>query len=172
MKLFKKSNKSILKKHMFFEKAEYWLNYQIGCIELPSNRKEKMAKKFLSNYVTVFRDMLNNYINKGDYNDPSELINLYLKGMNEVRDTSISLGIPEIFLEKYEQYQNAQTIAIYEQLKSITYSSFYKTNMDKIVAIFDTITYAFIYVILNAEETLRNMNGVLEKALENGIFDY
>ena len=171
MKLFKKSNKAILKKHMFFEKSEYWLNYQIGSIELPSHRKEKMAKKFLSNYVTIFRDMLNDYINKGDYDNPSELINLYLKGMNEVRSSSISLGIPELFLDKYEQYQNAQTVAIYEQLKSISYSSFYKTNMDKIIAIFDTITYAFIYVILNAEETLVNMNGTLEKALENGIFD-
>lgn len=172
MGFLKKSDKTTLKKHLFFEKAEYWLDYQIDAIELPSKRKERMAKKFLSNYVTIFKDMLTDYIDRGDYTQPEELITLYLKNMKDVRTSSISLGIPELFLNKYEEYQNAQTIAMHEQLKSIANSSFYKTDMDKIIAIFDTITYAFIYVILNAEETLIHMNGTLEKALEGSIFDY
>lgn len=156
---------------MFFEKSNYWLNYQIGRIELPSKRKERMAKKFLTNYVTIFRDLLIDFIDKGDYDDPSVLIDLYLKGMNDLKTTSLSVGIPQIFLDKYDEYQNSQTLAMHEQLKSIVSSNFYKCNMDKIIAIFDVITYAFIYVILNAEETLTHMNGTLEHALEGSIFD-
>lgn len=130
-----------------------------------------MAKKFLTNYVTIFRDLLIDFIDKGDYDDPSVLIDLYLKGMNDLKTTSLSVGIPEIFLDKYDEYQNSQTLAMHEQLKSIVSSNFYKCNMDKIIAIFDVITYAFIYVILNAEETLTHMNGTLEHALEGSIFD-
>lgn len=130
-----------------------------------------MAKKFLTNYVTIFRDLLIDFIDKGDYDDPSVLIDLYLKGMNDLKTTSLSVGIPQIFLDKYDEYQNSQTLAMHEQLKSIVSSNFYKCNMDKIIAIFDVITYAFIYVILNAEETLTHMNGTLEHALEGSIFD-
>lgn len=130
-----------------------------------------MAKRFLTNYVTIFRDLLIDFIDKGDYDDPSVLIDLYLKGMNDLKTTSLSVGIPEIFLDKYDEYQNSQTLAMHEQLKSIVSSNFYKCNMDKIIAIFDVITYAFIYVILNAEETLTHMNGTLEHALEGSIFD-
>ena len=43
MSILKKSDKSRLKKHMFFEKAKYWLGYQIDTIDLPSKRKERMA---------------------------------------------------------------------------------------------------------------------------------
>ena len=171
MSILKKSDKARLKKHMFFEKSNYWLNYQIGRIELPSKRKERMAKRFLTNYVTIFRDLLIDFIDKGDYDDPSVLIDLYLKGMNDLKTTSLSVGIPQIFLDKYDEYQNSQTLAMHEQLKSIVSSNFYKCNMDKIIAIFDVITYAFIYVILNAEETLTHMNGTLEHALEGSIFD-
>ena len=130
-----------------------------------------MAKRFLTNYVTIFRDLLIDFIDKGDYDDPSVLIDLYLKGMNDLKTTSLSVGIPQIFLDKYDEYQNSQTLAMHEQLKSIVSSNFYKCNMDKIIAIFDVITYAFIYVILNAEETLTHMNGTLEHALEGSIFD-
>lgn len=171
MGILKKSVKARLKKHIFFEKSNYWLNYQIDHIELPSRRKEKMAKRFLTNYVTIFRDLLMGFIEKGEYDDPSVLIGLYLKGMHELKTTSLSIGIPEIFLDKYDEYQNSQTLAMHEQLKSIVSSTFYKTDMDKIIAIFDVITYAFIYVILNAEETLTHMNGTLEHALEGSIFD-
>lgn len=171
MSLKTKSDKKKLKNHMFFEKCAYWLNYQIDNIELPSQRKEKMAKKFLSNYVIKFREMLTSYINDGNFDHPEDLLKLYFKTMKYVRDSSLAIGIPQLFLDKYDEYQDAQTLAINEELKSIVSSSFYKTNMDKIIAIFDVITYAFIYVILNAEESLTNMNGELEKALEGTIFD-
>lgn len=166
-----KSDKKKLRSHMFFEKSSYWLTYQIDSIELPSHRKENMAKKFLSNYVIKFKEMLTAYINNGDFNHPEELLNLYLKTMKYVNSSSLAIGIPQLFLDKYDEYQDAQTIAINEELKNIISSSFYRTNMDKIIAIFDVITYAFIYVILNAEESLTNMNGELEKALEGTIFD-
>lgn len=171
MNLHVKREKKRLKKHIFFEKANYWVNYQIDNIKLPSKRKENMAKRFLGIYVTTFEDILNNYIDREDYEHPSELIDLYLHGMNEVKMASLSIGIPELFLDKYDEYQDAQTSAIYEQMKIIVSSDFYETDIEKIITVFDAITYAFIYIILNAERTLRHMNGELDRALKGTIFD-
>lgn len=166
-----KNDKKRLKKHIFFEKVNYWINYQIDNIKLPSKRKENMAKKFLCIYVTTFEDLLNNYIDRGDYEHPSELIDIYLRGMTEVKTAALSIGVPKLFLDKYEEYQDAQTSAIYEQMKIIVSSDFYESDIEKIITVFDAITYAFIYIILNAERTLRNMNGELERALAGTIFD-
>lgn len=171
MNIHAKKDRKRLRKHIFFEKANYWVNYQIDNIKLPSRRKENMAKRFLCIYVTTFEDILINYINRGDYEHPSELIDLYLHGINEVKMAAMSIGVPKIFLDKYEEHQDAQTSAMYEQMKSIVSSNFYETDIEKIIAIFDTITYAFIYIILNAEKTLLHMNGELEHALEGTIFD-
>lgn len=172
MGLFKTVDKIHLTRHLFFNNVKRWLGFNIDKIEFPnSKRKERMVKRYLENYVSTFGRVLKEYIDNADYDNPSDLIDIYLKTMKDVRSSSISIGIPDIFLEKYDELQKAQTVAIHDQLNNIVASTFYRTNLSKISAMFDVFNYAFTYNILNAEDTLKNVNGELEKALTGGIFD-
>jgi hypothetical protein len=172
MSIFKTVSKIHLSRHIFFVNTKKWLGVNIDRVEFPnSKKKERMIKAYLKNYISTFGRVLKEYVDKGQFNNPPELLDIYLQTVKDIRNSSITIGIPEIFLDKYDELQKQQVISIDNQLSGIVNSSFYRTNMNKISAMFDAFNYAFAYVILNAEDTLKNINGELERALTGGIFD-
>jgi hypothetical protein len=168
----KYKQKKELLKHPFFQRIDYWIYFNIDRLELKSHIKANMVKVFLKNYFVTFSDYMYNFINDEKYINPEELIGGYLEILNKIDSSSVSLGIPEIFLEKYRDIQSAYSKSIYVAIEDIISSYFYDNYMKKMTAILDLLMFNSIIINLTSEDVLNTMNGELETLLKGTIFDH
>lgn len=157
--------------HPIFQKLDYWIDIQIDCIRLSSKIKQNMIRVFLKLYFKEFRDMLRKYINSGDYKNPEKMINIYVNVLHNVESKSTLNSIPNVFIEKYKLMEKDHLLSTYKNIENIIISNFYTDYFDKSVALLDIFMYHFVFIILSSEETLNQLNGQMERALEGTIFD-
>lgn len=169
--LFKRKEKKKLLSHPIFKKMEYWKSVQINRIEITNVAKRNMIRVFLRLYINQFQIILNQFITTKMYKQPEAIIPLYLEILNRIQQSSLLQCIPSIFLDKYNELEHDHSNSIYADIENIISSSFYKSYMDKSTAILDIFMYHFVFIILNSEKSLNQLNGEMENVLINTIFD-
>jgi len=170
-KLFKRKEKKKLLSHPIFKKMEYWKCVQINHIQITNISKRNMIRVFLKLYIKQFQIILNEFIISEMYKNPEIIISLYLNALKNIEQTSLLQCIPPVFLNKYNELEKDHLNSIYSDIENIISSSFYQTYMDKSTAILDIFMYHFVFIILNSERSLNQLNGHIEESLSNTIFD-
>ncbi len=156
--------------HPIFKKIEYWDLVKINNIEINNIAKKNMIKVFLKLYLKQFKIIFIDFIDSGDYMTPEKIIPIYLDALDKIEKSAILKCIPVIFLDKFNLLQRDHLGCIYNSIENIVTSNFYKNYTDKTTAILDVFMYHLVFIVLNSEKSLNELNGQMEKVLENSIF--
>lgn len=174
MSLFKQNNGkcTVSLEHPLFQKIDCALAYQIDRIDIAHLAKRNMTHTFLKLYFNEFKEGITGFVDTFDDSiDTMSFIVLYKETLSKINKEALGLGIPEIFLNKYDEICKGKTEAVYISLENILRSHFYSQPDSKITAMMDILLSHLVYIILDAERTLNDLNGKMETALAGGIFD-
>lgn len=166
----RRKEKKKLLSHPIFKKMEYWDNIQINRIEISHIAKRNMIRVFLKLYIKQFKVNLMDFIENDKYLEPESIIPIYLETISKIEKSAILKCVPQIFLDKYNTLESEHLDSIHTNIENIISSNFYDCYMDKSVAILDVFMYHFVFIILNSEKSLNELNGKMESSLENTIF--
>jgi len=169
--LFKRKEMKKLLSHPIFKKMECWRRVQINHIEITNIAKRNMIRVFLKLYIKQFQIILNEFVISEMYKTPETIVPLYLDTLNKIEQLSSLQCIPSMFLDKYNELEKDHLNSIYSDIENIISSGFYQSYMDKSTAILDVFMYHFVFIILNSEKSLNQLNGQMENILTNSIFD-
>jgi hypothetical protein len=163
---------SALLEHPVFNKIDCAIAYQIDRIDIAHPAKCNMTHAYLKLYFKEFKKGITEFIESyEDANGPMNFIILYKETLTRINKEALGVGIPEIFLNRYDQLCKGQKESVYISLENILNSHFYSQAEDKIVAMLDILLSHLVFIILDAERTLNDLNGKMEVALAGSIFD-
>lgn len=167
---FQKKKK--LDKHQFFNSIEYWVNNDINNLPIINPLKKRVVCTFLRIKYLTFSKNLKEYINTVDIEEEiMDLETLIIDCLKEYEDKARNEGIPDIFINKFRVWNSPHTHILIDSVQSICTSKFYDSFEEKIVAVLDILTFSFRVTLIDAERTINDLNGELEKALKGTIFD-
>lgn len=167
--LLNKNNRKKLEKHHFFTSISYWINIEINNLPIENLSKKKVICLFLKTKYNIFSKNIKRFINSTN-NNCEEIENILIKSFKECEDIARSEGIPDIFIDKFRVWDYEHTKILIDSIESIINSKFYSTFEEKIAAILDIMIFSFRLTLVDAEKTINELNGDLEKALEGTIF--
>lgn len=170
---FKHSTKRLNdpRKHSLFGKCDYWIQVVIPAVKVTSPAKRRLAIKYLTLFVTVFRDGLRQYFSNGAVCGalPGEMNRqhqeLFLSLKREVDVQSKAANIPTIFIDKLNDKNKQWDSVMYNDIEDMCNSEFYHDCEDKLAAILDSYTHYLRRLTMDAERTMKELNGELDAAL-------
>jgi hypothetical protein len=169
---FKRTTKRLSdpKKHSLFGKCDYWIQVVIPSIKVAYPRKRRLAIKYLTLYITVFRDGLRDYFKDGAVCAlPGEMIRqhqeLFLNMKRTVDLRAREMNIPVIFLDKVNERNRQWDSVMYNDIEDMCNSEFYHDCEDKLAAILDSYTHFLRRLTMDAERTMKELNGELDAVL-------
>lgn len=169
--VFNKSNRctSDLKNHFIFFELQSWLDYQIDykCNNVPCPIRGDMAKKFLHLRLELMEVYYHKLI---DHIKDNALTFYFLADKKAEFDEEFAkqaetIGIPKIVIEKYKKFIAQSEIAdcyLYERI--VQYSHF-KTDTDKLSAIFCVDLKSLYSAGKEVEAVIMELNGELDAYL-------
>ena len=161
-----------LKKHQFFLLMHYWINVEIDNLPITNELKKRVVIKFLKIKFSIFEKNFLNFIANINTTDDPDLEKIFLDSIMECEETAIHKYIPELFIEKFRQWHSSHISITFEAIRSINESTFYDSSYEKVAATLDILLFTFRLTIVDAEKTINELNGELEKVLKGTIFDY
>lgn len=167
---FRKKKK--LDKHQFFNTIDYWVNIEINNLPIVNPLKKRVVCTFLKIKYSTFSKKIREFINNLTLEEENmDLETLIIDCLKEYEDNSRSAGIPDMFIDKFRIWNSSHTQILIDSVQSICASKFYDSFEEKIVAILDILTFSFRITLVDAERTINDLNGELEKTLRGTIFD-
>jgi len=153
----------------FFIRMQQYRNYTIPNIKINHELKSLMIKKFLDIKFKTFYDLLKNF----DYSKPEILIHSIMTiGVAEYERKALKAGIPEMFLTKFNNWHRIHANTLIESISYTLKSNLYSTLQDKYLSIFDNILNAFSMTVQDAEKTMNEFNGELERYLDDKTVNF
>lgn len=182
----KNKREKSLSEHIFFIEMEKWAKHDINKIKIDSENKKIIVTNFLRIKFNTFQKLLKDYIINAEQilsinNDYKcdDIIGLFLKGIedynNEAKVVEIRIGnrimkgIPETFIKKFDEWHTPHIEIVTESIKNIINNEIYADEYIKLVAILEVFYIAFRLTILDAMYTLNNLNGELDKEIEERL---
>jgi hypothetical protein len=97
--------------------------------------------------------------------------NLIIETINDVRKTAIAGGVPEIFLDKFNNYLYDQTKILDSTCKDLDRFEYYNNPLARATFRLDLEFMTIRNITAGVESEINEMNGELHAALEGSIFD-
>lgn len=163
-----------LENHRFFSTMNYWINIEIDNLPITNKMKKNVVTKFLKIKFNVFLNNFKNFVNEvenGNYDSSRSVELILVDSIKEFEFEARRQQIPDLFIEKYRKWDNTHTQITYDAIKSIIESKYYTTMDEQVAAILDILLFSFRLTIVDAEKTINDLNGELEKFLHGTIFD-
>lgn len=167
----KKKTKESLRNHIFFSDIRYMVDVTSWKLDFQGKEtRSAMVRKFirimLKSYERNYRDLVDKVIDKKDlsacdYNNT--LTNVVVKYERESREANI----PITFINKFSSWHTPRLKQIKETTEFITRSEVYDTSIEKTSAVLSIVGMLLHITLMDAVETLNNMNGELDNILEN-----
>jgi len=168
------NNKEIkfdLTKHTFFTgMLEY--DRSVDSIGITNKLKKEMAIKFLKTKIKVFRNDFSDFINQKNYDNLypehlyAEIVLIFEKCISRYEREVREDGVPEIFIEKFNEWHKSRVDSTLYGIKLFLQSSIATSNHSKLYNVLNMIQIAFMQTVEDAEYTLNSLNGELEKELK------
>ncbi len=175
-----------LTEHPFFSDMVKWEKRDIKHLHIKSEKKKLVVVEFLQIKFRTFREMLKNYVieaemllNVGHDFKCDDILRLFWEGIdrynNEARNHEIRLngrvmtGIPEMFLERFDKWHTPHIDMINDAIKQIVNNEIYPDEYVKLLAIIEIFYIAFKLTILDAVGSINELNGELERLLEEKL---
>lgn len=165
-----KKSKTPLTNHPLFSSINFWVNMTCPNIPVESKLKKAMICKFLTINLNAYAHKMHDFLEECDFEkdevDFGKLSNLIMECVEEYEYEALKNGIPDMFLQKFREWNQPHMDMAFNGIKSICESGFYESNYDKCVAVLDLLQATFHLTLLDAEKTINGMNGHLEAELE------
>ena len=160
--------------HPFFSHMDLWIHRNIKKIEIEHKKKEAMVRRFLTIKFIVFKGVFEKLAVRlvsseilADGQIEKLATEYTTKGIDEYNKQALEAGVPKIFLDGFDKWHKGHIDMFISNLQSISHSDFYDTNRDKTIAFLNMAMFVFGTTITDAEKTIKDMNGQIEKALDN-----
>lgn len=167
--LFKK--KDPLKKHPFFYTIEHYMEIELYNLPIENPVKKRVVVSFMKIQFKSFYDEALTMVNKLESTDLSDTQKKIFKCVADAEDDAVKNGIPYIFIEKFRKWNSKNIDIMVDYVNQITRSEFYPTKHNKMAAILDILQFSLRIMLVDAEDTINEMNGDLERALKGTVFD-
>jgi len=95
----------------------------------------------------------------------SEYNTLASKTHVELSNGKVLKSIPEIFLTEFNKWHDSKVEIVAKKIRDTLYSEFYGSWQLKLIVILDHIDVAFYLTIIDAQKTILELNGTMEKLL-------
>lgn len=165
-----KKTKESLRNHIFFNEIAYMIDVTSWKIDYEHNPiRSAMVRKFIRiklkaierNYKKLVDDIID-----GKEIDISEYNNILTKIVVEYEREARDKKIPQVFINKFSQWHTPKIKQIREITEFIVRSSIYDDTVEKTSAILDIILMVLHLTLMDADNTLNNMNGDLDNVLK------
>ena len=170
-----------LDKHIFFSRMTYFIDSFIpNQISYENKNKEYIIKKALLSKFKTFYDLYayevellkNKTTCKGRLSSADNRIKLITEGVTKYNDIWKQDKIHYIFIEKFNYWHNSHVDMLVARIHDIWNSKLYKTCYEKLEVELLLILQAFEMTIIDAEKTLGDLNGELDKFIEESGISY
>ena len=166
-----KKTKESLRNHIFFSDIRYMIDVTSWKLDFPGREtRSAMVRKFvrimLKSYERNYRKLVDDVLDKkdvssSDYNNT--LTNIVVEYEKESRENNI----PITFINKFSSWHTPRIKQIKETTEFITRSSVYDTSIEKTSAVLSIISMLLHITLMDAVDTLNNMNGELDNILNS-----
>lgn len=161
-----------LKQHSFFVAVEHYINIELANLPIENELKKRVVVAFMTTQLRTFSDTAMELVDNVNVLSIDECEKTLIKCLSEAEDDALKKGIPSIFIEKYRKWNSENIKIMIDSVNQICSSKFYLTNYDKMLAILDVLKYSFRVMIIDAEQTINELNGDLERALKGTKYDF
>jgi len=170
-KVFRRDPASLIDTHPFFLDMDKLISIKIDKIHCPTKSKEKMVKEFLIILFTVYSDKFRVYIKENSVATIPGIRILMHECWKKYREQAITVGVPKIFLEKFDtEYKEIFNDMMYE-LENICDDHLYDSEYDRFSSILSIMAYCMRNLYVTIKSTIHSLNGELEKQLKGSRFD-
>lgn len=165
----KNSNKNFdNRNHRFFTKAKFWKTIYIPNLEMNINnpKKNRMVKTFLTVMIESYeKNLLNDLCVKAVSCCCDKMPKLFVDIIKEYEQTARDKEIPELFIESFRKWHEPAMNFMIDFSSNICRADFIPCNQ-KVHVILDILTAAFELTLIDAVQTIKNINGELDAALD------
>ena len=167
-----KLKKSTIKEHPFFSEIQYMIDISIEKINIEDDiLRTKMIRKFLKIKLLSTQKNFGELTNSSSLDVDSSLatcdyINCITKIVRDYEMESIKNNVPEVFIRRFSEWHTPKIIIIRDLIEYICRSNIYDTDTEKLSAILDIVLMVLHLTMMDAEDTIKSMNGELTKQLE------
>ena len=162
-------NMSNIINHDIFNYIDFWVYSKVPVIKFTSEYKTIIFRKYLTIYLSKYRDDIRQYINSRVYEkmDDSELWKSVLSLINTIvydyEKEMESMEIPDIIIEKMKEKNNPIITLIIDLTENICSSEYYNSenNLLKIYSILNILLSVLQHTITNDIAVCEELNGNL-----------
>jgi hypothetical protein len=164
---------STLMNHPIFTELREWEEYRTKILDIDDPVKRNMAKYYLGLFFKEFRKAVETSVKEHQkyLDDTIALNNLIIETINDVRQTALGSGVPEVFLDKFTNYLYTQTKILDSTCKDLDRFEYYNNPLARATFRLDLEFMAIRNITSEVESIINNMNGELHAALMGSVFD-
>lgn len=159
--------------HGFFMHMQIAISTVIPAIHMDTLQKRDCMVDFLLIKFSVFIDIARNFcktkvasgLTKNGDQWLCELQDAIVKGVKEYEDKARKTGVPEIFIKHFNDRHVGRVSETLDLLSAISKSDIFHNNAMRTWAALDILTAIFNSTLIDAEHTMRRMNGEIDEAL-------
>ena len=166
----KKKSKDSLRNHIFFSEIAYMIDVSSWKLDYPDKpTRSAMVRKFIRiklksierNFRALVDDVIDGKsISSSDYNNT--ITKIVVEYEREAREKKI----PITFINKFSAWHTPKIKQIREITEFITRSNIYDDSVEKTSAVLSIIIMVLHLTLMDADNTLNNMNGDLDNILD------
>lgn len=166
----KKKSKESLRNHIFFSDIAYMIDVSSWKLDYPDKvTRSAMVRKFIRiklksverNFKKLVDDVIDGKdISSCDYNNT--ITKIVVEYEHEAREANI----PITFINKFSSWHTPKIKQIREITEFITRSNVYDDVVEKTSAVLSIIIMVLHLTLMDADNTLNNMNGDLDNILD------
>ena len=170
---FRKFKKIKLNEHPIFPTLDTLCKTRIPNLKLGTAGRTLVFKDMLVSKNSIWKNVSIETIEDNSYVSNADFYNKNIKRLNDgviaCEKAWQDLGIPQIVIDKFNEWHINRVKLITEDITMIAYSNFYHEYEEKKLAILDLYSLSLVMTVLDAERTLMHLNGALTGKVYKGV---
>lgn len=168
---FRKNPIDLLDSHPFFLDMDKLITIKIDKIHAPTKTKERMIREFLNILFSTYKNKFKDFILQHQTITTNAMKVLMHDCWKKYKETSITEGIPRIFLEKFDDVYKDTFDDMMHELENITEDALYESEFDRYSAVLSIMSYSMRTLYTDVKTSIHSLNGELEAILKGSKFD-
>lgn len=175
-----------LAEHHLFHDILKWIAVDVRQISVSSRIKKQLIVPFLSMYLSVSRQLIRDYVvdiekkaaaNEQFRVDEARLLLLRIMEICEEKSRSMEIkiegrilsGLPVIFLEAFHRWHSPILEMCNVSVSQVVKNEIFPSEMGKLLAILEILFIFLRLTIIDAKESMNELNGELESYIQNEL---
>jgi len=159
-----------LRTHVFFENIDYHLDYKIPRLQFKCEYRKRIFRKLLRIKFKHWKESMYTLIDM-TFIDNDDLRKKCLQEMakcvNSYEEEWKKAGIPKVVIAKFAEWHYNKIELVRDTIPLIASSNLFTNQKEKLADILNLYTTLLTFTILDAEKSLRDLNGELDSWVED-----